>query len=81
MQQTNAPDHTGSITCAYQLCSCPVSRDKSNIPRARIKMTRNGRSRLDAFWQHKVPDRAEIKMASGNKIEDHGKKTRDQTNG
>eukprot|EP00959_Pyramimonas_sp_CCMP1952_P438431 9178893-Pyramimonas_sp.AAC.1 len=37
-------------------------------------MTRNGRSRRDAFWPLKLPDRAQIKMASGNKIEYHGGK-------
>eukprot|EP00959_Pyramimonas_sp_CCMP1952_P423199 8864813-Pyramimonas_sp.AAC.1 len=69
MQQTNAPDHSESMRCAQQLCSCPVSRVKSTIPRARIKMTRNDQSRLDAFWQQQVSHRAEIRMASGNKID------------
>eukprot|EP00959_Pyramimonas_sp_CCMP1952_P129345 2704695-Pyramimonas_sp.AAC.1 len=59
MEQTDAPD---------DLCSCPKARVKKKTT-TRIKITRNSRSRPDAFWQRKVPDRAEIKMASGNKIE------------
>eukprot|EP00959_Pyramimonas_sp_CCMP1952_P363170 7605088-Pyramimonas_sp.AAC.1 len=36
MQHTNAPDHSESIECAYQHCSCPASRVKSNIPKPRM---------------------------------------------
>eukprot|EP00959_Pyramimonas_sp_CCMP1952_P170918 3571768-Pyramimonas_sp.AAC.1 len=43
-------------------------------------MTRNGRSRQCAFWPSELPDRAEIKIASGNEIEYHGKSTRAPTN-
>eukprot|EP00959_Pyramimonas_sp_CCMP1952_P126535 2646556-Pyramimonas_sp.AAC.1 len=51
VQQANAPNHSTSISCAYQLCSCPEARVMFRKPSSRVKMTRNGRSRLPAFWQ------------------------------
>eukprot|EP00959_Pyramimonas_sp_CCMP1952_P112304 2348209-Pyramimonas_sp.AAC.1 len=59
------------------MSSCPTARVKYKLPTTRIKMTRNSLSRRDAFLQ---PDRAELKRASGNKIEYGGKNTRAQTN-
>eukprot|EP00959_Pyramimonas_sp_CCMP1952_P361613 7573327-Pyramimonas_sp.AAC.1 len=45
VRQANAPGHSESISCAHQLCRCPEAGVILRIPTARIKMTRNGRSR------------------------------------
>eukprot|EP00959_Pyramimonas_sp_CCMP1952_P343445 7194099-Pyramimonas_sp.AAC.1 len=74
MLETNASGDSESIMCAHQLCSSPTARDEYRKPTAPVKMTRNSRFRQDAFWQKKVPDRAEKKTASRNKIEYQGKK-------
>eukprot|EP00959_Pyramimonas_sp_CCMP1952_P016923 358985-Pyramimonas_sp.AAC.1 len=65
MEQPNAPDDLQSIPVIMS----SVARVKYNIPTTCIKMTRNSRSRRDAYLQKYLPDRAEIKMASGNKSE------------
>eukprot|EP00959_Pyramimonas_sp_CCMP1952_P176548 3689734-Pyramimonas_sp.AAC.1 len=49
IEQANAPDHSTSISCAYQLCSCPQARVRFRKPSASNKMTENGRSRQSAF--------------------------------
>eukprot|EP00959_Pyramimonas_sp_CCMP1952_P443273 9280429-Pyramimonas_sp.AAC.1 len=49
--QSNARNHSTSISCAYQLCSCSKARVMFRKPSSRVKMIRNGRSRLPAFWQ------------------------------
>eukprot|EP00959_Pyramimonas_sp_CCMP1952_P306442 6413570-Pyramimonas_sp.AAC.1 len=49
IQQANAPAHSTSISCAYQLCSCPKALVMIRKPSSRVKMTRNGRSRHSAF--------------------------------
>eukprot|EP00959_Pyramimonas_sp_CCMP1952_P424787 8897382-Pyramimonas_sp.AAC.1 len=62
------------MRCAYQLCGSSIARVMFRKSSPRVKMSPNSRSRRSAFWQQYLPDRSEIKTASGNKIKYHGKK-------
>eukprot|EP00959_Pyramimonas_sp_CCMP1952_P339893 7118306-Pyramimonas_sp.AAC.1 len=72
MLDTNAPDDSGSIKCAYQLCSAPTARVECRKPTASLKMTRTADPAGMLFGSNKYPIDLRLKMASGNKIKDGG---------
>eukprot|EP00959_Pyramimonas_sp_CCMP1952_P022656 475770-Pyramimonas_sp.AAC.1 len=80
MQQTNAPDHSESMSCAYQLCRCPISLVESNISTARIKITGNGRSARVLFGSKRYPIELKSRWRAEIRSNITGKNTRALTN-